>query len=466
MRPLIRLALTLAASGCALEDARRIVGTTESTVPPPSASYQLSPSDTNFACAIAGDLDTPGPVWCWGANGSGQLGNGDSTDSSVPVAIASSVEFGDVDAGPRFACGVAGLAGPVSCWGANESGQLGNGATTTSRVPVPIASSLVFNTVGAGPDFTCAIAGDVDTPGPVWCWGANESGQLGDGTTTNSSIPVAMSSSVAFGDLAVAPRFACGFADLAGAVWCWGANESGQLGNGDNTNSSVPVPIASGLVFNTVDAGADFACAIAGDIDTPGPVWCWGTNGSGQLGNGTTTNSSVPVAISSDVAFGGIDLGPRFACGFADFAGAVWCWGANESGQLGNGDTTTSSVPAAIASSLVFNKVAIGVNFACAIAGDAETPGPIWCWGANESGQLGDGTTTNSSVPVAVSSSVAFSDLAVGPRFACGLEGEAGPVWCWGANVSGQLGNGTTTSSSVPVPISSGLTFNTHTVTP
>jgi alpha-tubulin suppressor-like RCC1 family protein len=431
------------------------------SVPPPPA-----PPDTNFACAIAGPLDTPGRVWCWGANDRGQLGSGDTVNSSVPAAVASTIDFGDLAAGQRFTCGLAGLAGPVWCWGANESGQLGNGNTADSRVPVQISNGSIFHTIGAAPNFACAIAGDVDTPGPIWCWGANESGQLGNGTITSSSVPVRIATSATFGDLDVGPHFVCALTALSGPVWCWGANESGQLGNGTTTGSSVPVRISSTLSFNTLAAGANFACGIVGNLDKDGPVWCWGANESGQLGNGTTTSSSVPVRIASSLTFSSLAAGPNFVCGLVgrvDQPGRVWCWGANASGQLGNGTTANSSVPVAISSGLLFGDVAVGPNFACAYAGDA---GQVWCWGANESGQLGNGTTTGSSVPVATASGAPIGDINAGRHFACGFTGTSGPVWCWGANESGQLGNGTTTASSVPVAISSGLNFNVVRLTP
>jgi alpha-tubulin suppressor-like RCC1 family protein len=462
----VALSAALAASGCALDETRRIAGVAstmdtipQDTIPPDTIP---APLDTNFACAIAGALDTPGRVSCWGANERGQLGSGDTVNSSVPVAIASAVNFADLATGRRFACGLAGvadLAGPVWCWGANESGQLGNGDTADSRVPVQIANGATFHTIGAGPSFACAIAGDVDTPGPIWCWGANESGQLGNGTTMNSSTPVAIATSATFGDLDVGPNFACGLTALSGPVWCWGANESGQLGNGTTTSSSVPVRISSTLSFNTLAAGSNFACGIAGSLDKDGPVWCWGANESGQLGTGDTVSRSVPARIASTLTFSTLVAGPNFICGIVgrvDAAGQVWCWGANQSGQLGNGTTANSSVPVRISSSLLFGDVSVGPNFACAYQG---TGGPAWCWGANESGQLGNGTTTSSSIPVAVSSGVAFGSVNAGPHFVCGFGGEAGPVWCWGANESGQLGNGTTTGSSVPVPISSSLNY-------
>jgi alpha-tubulin suppressor-like RCC1 family protein len=474
------VALIFAVAGCALDDARRIAGlasTTDTipqdTIPQDTIPQDTIPSDTtpapldtNFACAITGALDTPGRVWCWGANERGQLGNGDTANSSVPVAIASTVDFADLATGRRFTCGLAGLAGPVWCWGANESGQLGNGDTVDSRVPVPIASGAIFHTIGAGPNFACAIAGDVDTPGPIRCWGANESGQLGNGTMVNSSTPVAIATSATFGDLDVGPNFACGLTNLSGPVWCWGAGESGQLGNGTTTSSSVPVRISSTLAFNTLALGSNFACGIAGNLDKDGPVWCWGANESGQLGTGDTVSRSVPVRIASTLTFSTLAAGPNFICGIVgrvDAAGRVWCWGANASGQLGNGTTVNSNVPVAISSGLLFGDVSTGPNFACAYQG---TGGPAWCWGANESGQLGNGTTTSSSVPVAVSSGVAFGDVNAGPHFVCGFAGTAGQVWCWGANESGQLGNGTTTGSSIPVAISSSLNYWVIALTP
>jgi len=226
----------------------------------------------------------------------------------------------------------------LSCRGIVDS-PLQSRATHLARVTSGDSSSA------------CAINAAPGNEGPAYCWGANESGQLGNGTTTNSTTPVAISG-MSFGYVAVGPHFACGLEatkSFAGPAFCWGANESGELGNGTTTNSSTPVSVSTHS-FGTIAAGPNFACAINAAPGNEGPAFCWGANESGQLGNGTTTNSTTPVAISG-MSFGYVAVGPHFACGLeatTSFAGPAFCWGANGSGELGNGTTTSSSTPVSV----------------------------------------------------------------------------------------------------------------------
>ena len=349
-----------------------------------------------------------------------------------------------VAAGGYHTCAL-NTAGSVQCWGQNAFGELGNNSTTSSPVPVAVsglASGVVA--IAAGGWHTCALT----MAGGVQCWGANAYGQLGNSATTNSSVPVAVSG-LSSGVVAIAAglEHTCALT-TAGGVQCWGRNGYGQVGNNSTTNSPVPVAVSGlGSGVLAIGGGDNHTCALT----AAGGVQCWGANSNGQLGNNSTTSSLVPVAVSglgSGVA--AISAGIFQTCALST-AGGVRCWGANFYGQLGNNTNTNSPVPVAV-SGLGSGVVAIGggTDHTCALS----TGRGVQCWGRNESGQLGNNSITNSSVPVAVSrwgSGVAA--LAGGTYHTCALT-EAGSVQCWGQNAFGELGNNTTTDSPVPVAVS------------
>lgn len=354
----------------------------------------------SYACAIA-----DGGVRCWGTNDAGQLGNGTTTRSLIPVqAIAAGSGATAIAAGSDHTCAV--VAGGVKCWGSNGSGQLGNGTTTQSLIPVQsIAAGSGATVIAAGHYHTCALVA-----GAVQCWGSNGSGQFGNSTTAGSLIPLQTISSekgvsaIAFGDIGyyfdnLWNSHACAL--VVGGVKCWGKNGNGELGNGTTTPSLFPVKaIAEGSDATASAAGGGHSCALVA-----GGVQCWGGNWYGQLGDGTSNQSSLPVtaivAASNAIA---IAAGPGHTC--AVMAGGVTCWGENGDGQLGDGTTTSSLVPiqtlaaGSAATGIAASKSrAYGMNnsYSCAVVA-----GGVKCWGSNWSGQLGDGSTNNALSPVAV----------------------------------------------------------------
>ena len=331
------------------------------------------------------------------------------------------------------------------CWGNNFSGQLGDGTTTNSPVPVQVSGHTAdWATVTAGGDGTCAVK----TDHTLWCWGLNFAGQLGDGTTTNSPVPVQVSGHATdWATVTAGQDYTCA-EKTGGTVWCWGVNSSGQLGDGTTTDSPVPVQVSGHAAdWATVTAGGDHTCA----EKTGGTVWCWGDNGNGELGDGTTTNSPVPVQVSGHATdWATVTAGQGYTCA-EKAGGTVWCWGVNSSGQLGDGTTTDSPVPVQV-SGHAADWATVTTNWAhtCAI----KTDHTMWCWGDNGFGQLGDGTTTNSAVPVQVNGHTTdWATVSDGLGHTC-AEKTDGTVWCWGWNIDGQLGDGTTTSSLVPVQVS------------
>jgi alpha-tubulin suppressor-like RCC1 family protein len=421
--------------------------TTNSSIPVDAVGLSfgvtaISAGNEKHTCAVT----TSGGATCWGFNSSGQLGNGTLADSSVSVGV-SDLGSGvvEIDAGGFHTCGVT-SGGGAKCWGAGSSGQLGNGFPgTDSSTPVGVSGlSSGVGALSAGESHSCALMAD----GSVECWGYNGFGQLGDGTTTNAFSPVGVvglsSSSVLL--ISAGGGHTCAVTST-GSVKCWGLNTSGQLGNG-TTNSATPTQVLnlpSGIL--AVAAGGQHTCAI-----TPsGGVSCWGLNGSGQLGNGTTKNSSVPVQVSglssgvAEIAAGGFHTCALTA------GGDILCWGRNSRGQLGNGTTKNSSVPVQVSGlSSGVAEIAAGGFHTCALTAG----GDVLCWGRNSRGQLGNGTTKKSSVPVQVSGlSSSVVEIAAGDAHTCALTAGGG-VLCWGAGSFGELGNGAVKGSSTPVSVS------------
>ena len=382
-------------SGASLE---LVSGDTPPVQVPAMNTPDALPSLLNISAIAAGRshtcaLTTGGGVKCWGSNGAGQLGDGTNNTRLTTVnvsGLASGVSA--IVAGGSHTCALT-EGGGVKCWGSNALGQLGNGTTTTSYTPVNVSGlSSGVSAVTAGHDHTCALT----SGGRVKCWGYNGFGQLGDDTTIERHTPVNVSGMASEVSAIDAGYWHTCARTTTGGIKCWGDNTYGQLGDGTTTERHSPVNV-SGLAsgVSAVTAGHDHTCSLT-EVDG---VKCWGWNTDGQLGDGTTTWRLTPVDVSG-LASGvsSITVGWGHTCA-RTASGGVKCWGRNNNGQLGDGSITDRHTPvdvSGLASGV--SAIATGDAHTCA----RTTEGGAKCWGWNDYGQLGDGTTTEHHTPVNV----------------------------------------------------------------
>jgi alpha-tubulin suppressor-like RCC1 family protein len=338
-------------------------------------------------------------LWCWGEAGCGQLGIPDNSFTTVPTAVAPQgvgSRFESVSVGWATMCAIESTGG-AACWGnalpwSDPSSPSSCPASPTVTEPQGLPNQLSM--IATGTDHACALAAD----GSAWCWGTNTNGQLGDGTMTDRATAapvVGLTSGVAA--ISAGDENSCAI-KTEGSLWCWGDNNNGQLGDGTSATQTTPVVVygmSSGVTG--VSMGNSHACALKAD----GSVWCWGLNSTGQLGNGTTETTSVPVRAKVTVRVKAVAAGSLHTCALGD-DGTVWCWGRNVYGALGYGTgacdsgACSSSIPTRV-SGLPSDMIAVTAGYlsTCAI----ERDGATWCWGGDDAGQLGDGKRTNRSTP-------------------------------------------------------------------
>jgi alpha-tubulin suppressor-like RCC1 family protein len=250
----------------------------------------------------------------------------------------------------------------------------------------------------------------------------------------------------------------CGLTPF-GAAYCWGRNEHGQLGDGTFTDRTSPVAVLNGQTFTSISAGFYHSCALTAS----GEVYCWGNNELGQLGDGTRTRRAAPVPVSGGQTFRRLSAGGGFHTCALTGQGVAYCWGHNVDGQIGDGTTTDRTAPEPVAGGYIFSRIRVGLHHTCALSaaedGTLRPHGDGYCWGDNTHGQLGDGTTTDRTSPAAIVGGHIFSQLSPGQFHSCGLN-SSGTAYCWGRNSNGQLGDGTYANRASPGPVVGGLTFS------
>lgn len=438
----------------------------------------------DFTCALRAD----GTVWCWGTNGSGQLGSGSKLDSPLPLQVLGVSGAVSLMVGQEFACAVLGDGG-VMCWGDNRSGELGrstkpapDGAGLESVKPVPVTGAKAVIAGSSGVTHSCAITSE----SKVLCWGRNTYGELGDGSgiATFTARLAAINGAVA---VAVGNRHSCAVTD-SGNVWCWGSNALGAVGTGTIPNFGGLHAVKGLATAVFVAAGDDHSCALAG-----GKPWCWGRNRHFQVSpDDDRTIIAEPVQVGWD-SMAKVVVGGESSCGISaqgvmacwgdnvwdpkngefvvgtekmrtvtgiggvsdaaltsghrcalDKLGKVYCWGQNYSHQLGTGTDTDSATPLPVQATIAFAAIVAGGGGTCAIAKDAS----LWCWGDGSEGALGhDAGDGPAPVP-----GLKVTHVAIGTEHMCALDQQAA-VWCWGNNSTHQLGAGGGLHQAKPVKV-------------
>jgi alpha-tubulin suppressor-like RCC1 family protein len=295
--------------------------------------------------------------------------------------------------------------GGLYCWGQNDLGQIGDGTTVDKDRPTFVGNDYVHVDSGFGQ--SCGLKSD----NTLYCWGSNFSGAVGDGTTTHKTSPTLIGTD--FSQTIVTGSSSCGL-KLDNTLYCWGKNDFGQLGDGTTVNKTIPTLIGSD--FAQVKKSTEYSCGIKLDNS----LYCWGKNDKGQLGDGTTVDKTSPTLI--DTGFAQIETGTGSTCGIK-LDNSLYCWGNNGNGRLGDGTTVDKTTPTLIGTN--FAKVSWINNSFCALKLD----GGVYCWGENFHGQIGDGTTVDKSTPVLVGTG--YEQLE-SPRtaFVCGIK-TGGALYCW-----------------------------------
>ncbi|MCX7562120.1 cadherin-like beta sandwich domain-containing protein [Xanthomonadaceae bacterium XH05] len=408
-----------------------------------SSGVQAIRTGTQHVCALTAD----GSVKCWGWNSVGQLGDGSTaTLRRTPVAViglGSEVQAITLSASSTHTC-VLITSGEVKCWGNNFYGQLGDGSRTRQFTSMEVTGmDAGVQAISAGRDHSCAL----NASGGMACWGINYYGQLGDGSNTTWRTPVGVTG---LGSDVQTMRSGGGHTcalTTSGGVKCWGFNFYGQLGDGSAENRLTPMDVTGlNTGVQTISVGTFHSCALT----TNGGVKCWGNNGTGRLGDGSTANRLTPVDVSGlSSGVQAISAGREHTCALTT-NGGVKCWGNNGGGRLGDGSTTNRLTPVDVVGiGSEVQAISAGSSHTCALT----TGGSVKCWGTNFQGQIGDGSTTQRLVPVDVmglSSNV--QAISAGESHTCALTAGGG-VKCWGYNIFGQLGDGTATQRLTPVDV-------------
>ena len=349
--------------------------------------------------------------------------------------------FTQIATGVSHSCGV--RSGNVGyCWGDNNNGEVGIGTFNPipNLEPVGVIANLSFAQIVAGQFFSCGLT----TGNAAYCWGDGDSASLGNGDP-GDNFPVAVGGVETYKQISTLTFTVCAIEVGAGdqQLQCWGSNEHGQAGTGSAStliNTPTNVTVGGGM-FSQVSVGATHTCAVKANGDT----WCWGSNGSGELGQNThgvdIPNPSTKIAGQS---FASVAAGKIFSCA-VDGASKAWCWGDGTLGQLGNGFfSSESDAPAAVVGGHLFTPaIAAGWFNACAI--ETAAAHHAFCWGDNTNGQIGNGGTTDQSSPVQVSNVSGFAEIGLGDDIACAVT-TANVPYCWGYGANGAIGNGSLTT--------------------
>ena len=376
--------------------------------------------------------------------------NGDPVDFTFVVYVSTRLpndpalvvipphQFTQIATGVTHACGV--RSGNFAyCWGDNNNGEAGIGiySATLNLEPLGSIGNFPITQVATGQYFTCGI----DTSNAAYCWGDGDSATLGNGDA-GDNVPTPVGGVEHYKQISAFANTVCAVEEGASdqQVQCWGSNEHGQAGIGSagaliNTPTNVTV---GGGTFSSVSVGPTHTCA----LKATGIAWCWGQNDSGQVGNGTHGGDVVnpPAGVAGGHNFIAVTVGKKVSCGI-DASNKGWCWGVNTYGQLGNGSFGgESDSPGALSMVATFTTIAAGWFHVCAI--EVAATHRAFCWGANDQGEIGNGGVSDVNKPTAVTPTNGFASIAAGFNTTCAVTTGNIP-YCWGEGDNGQLGNGT-----------------------
>lgn len=338
-------------------------------------------------------IRTGGTLWAWGRNNVGQIGDGSAVAMrTTPTQIGTSSDWQSVSCGASHSLALKSN-GTLWAWGLNSSGQLGNGNNTNSNVPTQVGTDTDWAFISAGDEFSLALK----TNGTLWAWGRNDSNQLGDGTTVAKNTPLQIGNQSNWESISTGANHSFAI-KTNGTLYGWGVNNLGQLGNGTTTNETAPVKIGNDNDWNKVAASTIHSVAIKDDLS----LWVWGGNNEGQLGvgtSGTGTQLTNPFNIISLTGCDVISKGSQNTI-IKKADGTIWNWGANLIGQLGNGTTsaTPTTSPIQVGSENDWQNVSMRGTHVLAL----KTDGSLYAWGNNFYGQIGDGTTTTRTSPTVI----------------------------------------------------------------
>ena len=413
-------------------------------------SMQSAHGHTSMAIMPNGDL------YCWGDNEYGEVGNGTTKKQSTPVRVLNDVISVSCSSwSNHFFISAITENGDLYCWGDNEYGQIGNGSNTEKQLtPVKVLSDVISVSSDVSSVNYSSITAAITKNGDLYCWGSNQYGQTGNGTTEKQLTPVKVlhdvkSVSSCHGSVSAVTK--------NGDLYCWGNNGAGQVGNGTFGNQLTPVKVLSDVksvsFFNSPDQGLSLITTVSA-ITENGNLYCWGNNAFGQVGNGTFGNQATPVRVLSDVISVSYSSSDSATVSAITENGDLYCWGYNGCGAVGNGSSTKEqATPVKVLSDVIsvsyYNCASYFGNVYSFVLSITEN-GDLYCWGYNRFGQLGNGTIKDQFTPVKVLSDVKTASASSSAVSAIMRNGD---LYRWGYNNCGQVGNGTGEDQLTPVKV-------------
>lgn len=408
-------------------------------------------------------ITSGGVLKCWGDNSYGQLGDNTTVSKKVPTVIDAGVSYASVSLFSYHACGIT-SGGVLKCWGYNLLGTVGNGTTINQKTPVIIDTGQLYSQVSVGNSTICGIT----ISNKLKCWGENSNGELGIGSIVSpQTIPVSVDPASDYSSIFISTNT---FPNTNFALTTTGVLKA--LGSGNNGDSNMATNILSPILsdinldFKNIFSNHDYNAAAFQNFCALGlnnKLYCKGKNTYNNLGDGSAQNKANFSLVDGDASYSYVSNSYLHSCGLTD-SWIVKCWGKNTNGQLGDGTTVAQPQPKIIDSSNRYISIITANSYdllmgryssTCGIT----TTGVLKCWGSNNFGNLGDGTTTNRTSPVIIDSGTSYIKIQTNALTTCGIT-SANKLKCWGNNGFGQIGNGTTVQNPSPQLIDSSTNYS------